>query len=47
MRGTQFDLNNISVGDRIVVEQSKLLIRNPAGGYYRIEQLSVKVDENE
>ncbi len=38
LRGTQFDLNNIGVGDRIVVERTS---------YYRIEQLSVKVDEYE
>jgi len=45
VRGTQFDLNNIGVGDRIVVEQNKYS-SCPLSGYYRIEQLSVKVDEN-
>ena len=45
VRGTQFDLNNIGVGDRIVVQQSKYS-SCPLSGYYRIEQLSVKVDEN-
>ncbi len=38
------DLNNIGVGDRIVVEQSGTG-SCPLSGYYRIEQ-SVKVDEN-
>ncbi len=37
----QFDLNNIGVGDRIVVEQSKYS-SCPLSGYYRIEQLSVR-----
>ncbi len=39
VRGTQFDLNNIGVGDCIVVERG---IIPSAEYYYRIEQLSVK-----
>lgn len=45
VRGRQFDLNSIGVGDRIVVEQTD----NPAfalSGYYRIERIEVQTDEN-
>ena len=45
VRGRQFDLNTIGVGDRIVVEQAD----NPTfalSGYYRIERIEVQTDDN-
>lgn len=43
--GSQFDLNNIGVGDRVVIQQSKYK-SYPMSGYFRIEQIDVKLDEN-
>ncbi len=44
VRGNALPLNNIGVGDRIVVEQSKYS-SCPLSGYYRIEQPIQSVDE--
>lgn len=45
VNGDQFDLNDVKIGDRIVVKQSKFKMF-AMDGYYRIEQIDVTLDEN-